>query len=141
MEQAARGGGLDGADPVLRVLAQAVAFKQTDDGQRQQDDQRQVAGFHEPGADGGKHLVDRETRRQRRADGRDDHDLHGIEAQHEARHDDGHAYQRPEIDVRQHVDFLMKHPLAAAAPPLEPAVQWWQSLSFVQRNYVFVLQN
>ena len=69
-------------------------------GQRQQDDQRQVARLDEARANGGQHLVDGEARRQCRADGRDDHDQHGIEAQHEARNDDGHPDKRPEIDVR-----------------------------------------
>jgi ABC-type Zn2+ transport system substrate-binding protein/surface adhesin len=90
------------------VLAQAVALQQADDGQRQKNDQRQVARLDEAAADGREDGHRPEARGGRRRDGRDDHHQHRVEAQDEARNDHGHADQRPQMgDVRSHVGLSL----------------------------------
>ena len=120
-EQAACRGRLDGADPVLRMLAQAMALEQANHRQGQQDDERQVARLDEACADGSQDLVDGKPRRQGRAHGRDDHDQHGVKPQDKAHDDDGHPDEWPQIDVTKHVDPSLstkthKHP-AQPRPP------------------------
>ena len=111
------------------MLAQAMALQQTDHGQRQQDDQRQVARLDKARANGGQHLVDGKARGKCRSYGRDDHDQHGVKAQREAGNDDEHANQRPQIDISRHVDLrkqasrLLQNHLRAAAGDAPVAVR------------------
>ena len=103
-EQAACRGRPDGADPVLCVLAQAMALQQANHRQGQQDDERQVARLDKARADGGEDFVDGKPGCHGRAHGRDDHDQHGVKPQDKAHDDDGHPDERPQIDVTKHVD-------------------------------------
>ena len=89
------------------MLAQAMALQQANHGQRQQDDQRQIARLDEACANHGQHLVERKARRKSRADGGHDDHQHGVKAQRKAGNDDEHADQRPQVDVSKHVDFLI----------------------------------
>ncbi|MNT32824.1 hypothetical protein D3C72_1687230 [compost metagenome] len=84
------------------MLAQAVPLEQADHGQRQQDDQRQVARLDEGGADRGEDLHQRHRRGQPGGQRGEYHDQHGIEAQHEADNDDADPDKGPEIDCLFH---------------------------------------
>ncbi|MNL28400.1 hypothetical protein D3C87_1500410 [compost metagenome] len=101
-QQAANRGRGDARDPRLRVLPQAVALKQADHGQRQQDDQRQVACLDEGRADCGEDLHQRHGSGQPRDDGGKRHHQHGIEPQDKADDDDADPEQGPKIDSRFH---------------------------------------
>jgi hypothetical protein len=101
-QQAAGGRRLDGADPVLRMLAKAMALQQADHGQWQQDDQRQIARLDEAGPNGGQYLVQRKARRKGSAYGGHDDHQHGVKAQRKARNDDEHANQRPQVEIYRH---------------------------------------
>ncbi|MNY37137.1 hypothetical protein D3C86_1716740 [compost metagenome] len=79
-----------------------MAFQQADHGQRQQDDQGQVAGLDETRADGGQDSLRSEARGKSRGDGGDDHHQHRIETQDEARDDDADPDQGPKADVCNH---------------------------------------
>ncbi len=94
-QQTSGGGRLDAGDPDLRAFAQAVPFEQPDHRERQQDDEWNVAGLDEAGADRRENFLGRKVRRERGGDCRRGHDQHRIEPQQEADDDDGHANERP----------------------------------------------
>ena len=80
----------------LRALAQAVPFQQTDHGERQQDDERDIAGLEEARTDSSEDAIQTGKCAAPAGDDRGGgHDQHRIEAQDEAHDDDGHAYQWP----------------------------------------------
>jgi len=80
-QQAPGRGGLDAADPRLRTLAQAMPFQQADYGERQKDDQRNVARLDKTSADFGEDFLNRKMRGQPGNDRGDCHDQHRIEPQ------------------------------------------------------------
>ena len=97
-QEAAGGGGADLGDRRLRVFFQAEAFKQSDGGQRQQQDHRQVAGLDEGGAERGQDGFDRHRGGHAGDAAGGDYHQHWMRAHDETEDDDCDARKGPQVD-------------------------------------------
>jgi hypothetical protein len=101
-QQTPRRGRADAGDARLRVFPEAEAFQQADRGQRQQQDQRQVAGLDERRAQRFEHVEHGQVRGPAGHPTGHDHDQHGVGAQQESGGDGRDAEQRPQVDGGVH---------------------------------------